>query len=176
MNDDAGEVSYVRINANILHDFSSLEEEENIILFTPAVPTLEHTREDEDPFEPLGLSLSRYHKRVKHVPYKPSQGLIEYHEAFLPYAGAVIIVIAEPAGKAKSSKSRSESFKTQTKTLASFSPKIMARELPAVLVVISDSLPKQKVAGGDFGVVIKTPDYGAHCLQNLAAAIFEFRG
>lgn len=49
-----------------------------------------------DPFEMLGIALSKQHRRVRHVPYVPSVGFTETHEVFLAKADAVIVVSCEP--------------------------------------------------------------------------------
>ncbi|KAF2097446.1 hypothetical protein NA57DRAFT_58032 [Rhizodiscina lignyota] len=172
MRDDT-KVSYIRIDQNTLHDFTSLGEGENIMLFTPAIPTLQGSPEDVDPFESFGIALSQYHKGVKHIPYLPSQGFTDYHDAFLPHASAVILVLAEPDPRTSSSK---ESLKTQAKYLKNFTPKIIAKDVPAILIIISESTSKTKIKGGGFGVVISATDYGKEQLQRLAAAIFEHEG
>ena len=51
-----------------------------------------------DPFEPLGRAIAEKHdKPVFHVPYVPAVGLTSKHEVFLREAGAVIVVVCEPA-------------------------------------------------------------------------------
>lgn len=51
---------------------------------------------DTDPFELLGKALSEHHRRIRHVPYVPSVGFTETHDAFLSQADGVIIVTCEP--------------------------------------------------------------------------------
>ena len=51
-----------------------------------------------DPFEPLGRAIAEKHdKPVFHVPYVPAVGLTSKHEVFLREAGAVIVIVCEPA-------------------------------------------------------------------------------
>ncbi|TKA83058.1 hypothetical protein B0A55_00948 [Friedmanniomyces simplex] len=49
-----------------------------------------------DPFEMLGIALSKQHRRVRHVPYVPSVGFTETHDHFLEKAHAVLVVSCEP--------------------------------------------------------------------------------
>ncbi|GAB1725840.1 hypothetical protein NU195Hw_g2565t1 [Hortaea werneckii] len=49
-----------------------------------------------DPFEVLGKALSKHHRRIRHVPYVPTVGFTETHEAFLAQADAVILVSCGP--------------------------------------------------------------------------------
>ncbi|KAK4550482.1 hypothetical protein LTR36_000061 [Oleoguttula mirabilis] len=55
---------------------------------------------DTDPFEHLGRALGKHHQRIRHVPYVPSVGFTETHEAFLAKADGIIIVTCEPEPKA----------------------------------------------------------------------------
>ena len=51
-----------------------------------------------DPFEPLGRAIADKHdKPVFHVPYVPAVGLTSKHEVFLREAGAIVVVVCEPA-------------------------------------------------------------------------------
>lgn len=81
-----------------------------IVLFTPVIaikPCSSSTSSSSsssknsassntDPFELLGRALSRYHKRIRHVPFHPNVGFTDTHDAFLSQADAVIVVICEP--------------------------------------------------------------------------------
>ena len=49
-----------------------------------------------DPFEMLGIALSKQHSRVRHVPYVPSVGFTDTHDHFLENAHAVLVVSCEP--------------------------------------------------------------------------------
>ncbi|KXT18537.1 hypothetical protein AC579_2258 [Pseudocercospora musae] len=83
---------------------SNLASSGTVLLFTPVVhpagalkatsKTAAHV--NIDPFESLGRALSRYHKRIRHVPYVPRVGFTETHDAFLSHADAVIVVMCEP--------------------------------------------------------------------------------
>ncbi|KAK4505423.1 hypothetical protein PRZ48_003386 [Zasmidium cellare] len=80
---------------------ASLASSSTLLLFTPAITpagkaTNKSAEKNIDPFETLGRALSRYHKRIRHVPYVPKIGFTETHDAFLSQADAVIVVICEP--------------------------------------------------------------------------------
>ncbi|KAF2722098.1 hypothetical protein K431DRAFT_196747, partial [Polychaeton citri CBS 116435] len=68
-----------------------------IVLFTPiTVPTGfmkadKHT-DQIDPFQHLGILLSREHRRIRHVPYINTIGLTEAHVAWMQQAAAVVTV------------------------------------------------------------------------------------
>ncbi|KAK5109251.1 hypothetical protein LTR62_007233 [Meristemomyces frigidus] len=55
-----------------------------------------HAHHRTDPFEALGLALSKQHPRIRHVPYLPTVGFTPTHAAFLRDADAVIVVSCEP--------------------------------------------------------------------------------
>jgi len=51
---------------------------------------------ETDPFELLGKALSKHHRRIRHVPYVPSVGFTETHDAFTMQADGIIVVTCEP--------------------------------------------------------------------------------
>jgi len=51
---------------------------------------------ETDPFELLGKALSKHHRRIRHVPYVPSVGFTETHDAFTTQADGIIVVTCEP--------------------------------------------------------------------------------
>lgn len=67
-----------------------------ILLLTPVLPG-EHSNcpATSDAFEPLGRRLSSYHTSIRHVPYRPDNGIESYHIPYLHVAAAVIFVINE---------------------------------------------------------------------------------
>ncbi|KAH6611113.1 hypothetical protein Trco_001133 [Trichoderma cornu-damae] len=70
-----------------------------IILLTPVVmpPVGNDPRDDRDPFEILGQTISSRDIAVRHVPYTKNQGITGVHVAFIRRAGAVIFVITHLA-------------------------------------------------------------------------------
>lgn len=90
--------------------FSTMHPEAHILLFTPVLvpsgmgksntqPGRHHNdmQYQNDPFEVFGRELNKHHRGVRHVPYVPTVGFTEVHEAFLMQADAVITVVCEPA-------------------------------------------------------------------------------
>lgn len=73
----------------------SLEDEDLILLLTPAIVPLNITSCTSDPFEPLGQALARVHPWVRHVPYTKDRGLTGVHVAFIKRARIVIFVLSE---------------------------------------------------------------------------------
>lgn len=75
-----------------------------IVLFTPVITPAgsgkaanKPSSSGIDPFETLGRALSRHHRRIRHVPYVPSVGFTETHDAFLTQTDIVIVLICEPS-------------------------------------------------------------------------------
>lgn len=79
---------------------ATLSSSGTIVLFTPVIAAKatnkNSTSNNTDPFEILGRALSRYHKRIRHVPFHPKIGFTDTHDAFLSQADAVVVVICEP--------------------------------------------------------------------------------
>lgn len=173
-----------RKNLNDLDAIKKLGEDQNIILFTPAVPN--PTGEDMDPFEPLGRAMTRYHQRVKHVPFT-KHGFTDVHRAFLEYGGAVVIVLAEPARSSGSDHPRSTGRKDAepgVRSQSQFGKDVMKalRELgvcmPLVLVVCAEcgksSGPIKLASEPDtFGTVLHVGAYDATCLEQIAWKMFD---
>lgn len=65
-----------------------------IMLLTPSVAAPDPLFPQFDPFEPLGVALSRTQPRIRHVPYTLSAGLTQTHVTFLRRAQAAILVLA----------------------------------------------------------------------------------
>ncbi|EON61684.1 hypothetical protein W97_00900 [Coniosporium apollinis CBS 100218] len=85
-----------------------------LVLFTPVIPpppggssqsSARDSGQDQamDPFEPLGRALSKYHRRIRHVPYVPAVGMTQTHMAFLQHAKAVVVVFCRGAMQAEDS-------------------------------------------------------------------------
>ncbi|KAH7303594.1 hypothetical protein B0I35DRAFT_364657 [Stachybotrys elegans] len=67
-----------------------------LLLLTPAVVPLDHSSsEPSDPFEPLGVAISRRYPLVRHVPYTKRHGITGAHVAFIKRAKVVIFVITD---------------------------------------------------------------------------------
>lgn len=90
-----------RSSAANLAALRNLQPAANILLFTPVIRpagrVLDTAETDTiDPFEEVGRALSKYHRRIRHVPYVAKVGFTETHDAFISQADAVITVVCEP--------------------------------------------------------------------------------
>ncbi|KAF2146034.1 uncharacterized protein K452DRAFT_294643 [Aplosporella prunicola CBS 121167] len=142
----AREPSFLRRSAPALAALRALHPQGILLLLTPAVPPLssssssssssttssgstskQQQNEPMDPFEPLGRALSRYHRRIRHVPYVPTVGLTETHLAFLAHAAAVVLVVSA----ARSGPRFAEAVLDVAR---------LEKDVPAALVVVRDDL------------------------------------
>ncbi|KAK5118642.1 hypothetical protein LTR85_008107 [Meristemomyces frigidus] len=103
---------------------------------------------DTDPFEHLGRALSKHYQRIRHVPYVPSVGFTETHEAFLMKADGIIIVTSEPEQKLGASGAPS--------TEAVLSKQADFAE--SVLTALDDEDRRVPVANFHFGDELSKPD------------------
>lgn len=115
----AAELDIVRSSARSLAKLRDLPAASMLLLYTPVmVPPgfstydmHDETKSSEvasarvptDPFETLGLALSKHHRRVRHVPYVPSVGFTETHKVFALQADGIIVVTCEPEERLGSS-------------------------------------------------------------------------
>lgn len=74
---------------------NSLQRGDVIVLLTPIVAPV-GADHGQDPFEPLGRSLAKYHPWVRHVPYTVQGGITDTHVAFIRRAKIVVFVISGP--------------------------------------------------------------------------------
>lgn len=86
-------VRFMQSSSSSLQTLNTLPTDQFIVLFTPAIPS---TDGQEDPFECLGRSLSKWHSRVRHVPFVAKVGLTDLHVAWIRKAGAVVVVNCDP--------------------------------------------------------------------------------
>lgn len=96
---DSGVLRFINRSDTIVHAFQTLAEEKVVVLLTPIVSHPPDSGDQDyqaDPFEVLGRALSRYHSRIRHVPYAPEEPLHESIVTFLRKADAVICVCCEP--------------------------------------------------------------------------------
>ncbi|KAK6004055.1 hypothetical protein QM012_008905 [Aureobasidium pullulans] len=86
-------VRFMQSSSSSLQTLSTLPTDQFIVLFTPAIPS---TDGQEDPFECLGRSLSKWHSRIRHVPFVAKVGLTDLHVAWIRRAGAIVVVNCDP--------------------------------------------------------------------------------
>lgn len=175
---------FFRLTLSDLAAFRSLSEDENIMLFTPAVPNLDG--ENMDPFEPLGRALTAYHERIKHVPFT-RDGFTAMHSSFLAYADAVIVVFAEPMrghDLGLSSHANNREVQQSLQSQIRFGRDVLqnlkrGKEVKALILVActgttgvsEDGSPRSGPAA--FGTVVCAKDYQADTLEDVAWTIFE---
>jgi hypothetical protein len=90
----SSDIRFIQSSSSSLQTLSSLPTDQLIILFTPAIPS---TDGHEDPFETLGRSFSKWHARVRHVPFVAKVGLTDLHVAWIRKSGAIVVVNCDPA-------------------------------------------------------------------------------
>lgn len=86
-------VRFMQSSSSSLHTLNTLPTDRFIVLFTPAIPS---TDSQEDPFECFGRSLSKWHSRIRHVPFVAKVGLTDLHVAWIRKAGAIVVVNCDP--------------------------------------------------------------------------------
>lgn len=175
--------SFFRRNSFDIAAFDSLTEDDNLMLFTPAVPNL--TGEDMDPFEPFGRALAAYHKRVKHVPYT-KDGFTGLHQAFLAYAGAVIIAIVEPMNYGDLSGQEKQEAQLSLRLQGRFGKTVLksladsgtAKPVILVICTAANSITEGGIRPDPdaFGTVLCMKGYDAATLVQAAHTIFEGEG
>lgn len=182
------------LSEDTLSALHSLSPEDSIVLFTPVVPhppDSDLQGQNVDPFEPLGRALSRYHARIRHVPYIPEIGLTKTLLLFFKNASAVIVVWCEPTSALRShaqlympgsQNGTTKSFMGQMQFLkdtrkALYPTRAQANDRARVpLIVIttgpSGSLLDQNVGMHDYDTVLYCP-YSAQALADLADTLYD---
>ncbi|KAF2463627.1 uncharacterized protein BDR25DRAFT_107321 [Lindgomyces ingoldianus] len=172
-----GNASLVRCPAGTLERFRSLNQAEYIILFTPVVPHPPSTelQRDMDPFEPLGRSLSKRHRRIRHVPYVPSRGITPTHIDFLSSAGSVVVVVCTTENVTVQS---TLGYDDQTKFARDITRKVQEDKtltsVSLLLLLITNGAGSQVHEDGvrEFPALITCSSYTPAALEDAARVIF----
>lgn len=174
INSGSEDCQMVRSSAQSLANLASSS---TLLLFTPAVTpagkATNKTGENIDPFEPLGRALSRYHRRIRHVPYVPKIGFTETHDAFLSQADAVIVVICEPEQAKHECVGNQGDFADATHEAldnASF-----GGQFPLVLIRCGDSNGTFWPDLMQFDNVMKCSTYDPEMAKQIARKLFDGR-
>jgi len=164
LHDMAVELPVIRSSDSALSAFHVLDDDQDVVLFTPAIRS--SSNQAMDPFEPLGRGLSQHHVRVRHVPYIPKHGMTETHTDFLEHAGAAIVVLCDLP---PSSKVATELYKQQH----DFARLVvqMSDEIPTLVVLISPSSHTSSTSG--FGTVLHIASCSPPALRGIAQSIFH---
>ncbi|KAK3062640.1 hypothetical protein LTS18_003646 [Coniosporium uncinatum] len=158
------ELPAVRSSDSALSAFHVLDDDEDVVLFTPAIRS--SSSQIMDPFEPLGRALSKHHVRVRHVPYVPKHGMTETHAAFLEHAGAAVVVLCDVP---PSSKVAAELYKQQHAFARAVGQ--MSDEIPMLVVLVSESSHSSSTL--EFGTVLHVASFSPSALRGIAQSIFH---
>ncbi|KJX96373.1 hypothetical protein TI39_contig640g00009 [Zymoseptoria brevis] len=150
-----------------------------VVLFTPVITPASAGKSSNntttvDPFEILGRALSTHHTRIRHVPYVPTIGFTETHDAFLSQADAVIVVICEPLhSKEKGLQDQVNFAEAAREAMGYFEG---ADNDPMAVVQCGDSDGKwwpESIA--EFEVLLKCGSLDATMAQHIARKIFGLK-
>jgi hypothetical protein len=162
ISDKALEPSFQKLDDDDISTLRGVPPSATLVLFTPAIPS----RFDIDPFEPLGKALCRYHRTVKHIPYRPDVGMTVTHSAFCVDAGSVIIIVCqvtENHGPVSSG-----SLKGQQNFARDVGDLAKSYDAPVLLVEIGEG-----DCSKEFDLVVKCNDYSSQTLRRVADLIFQ---
>lgn len=141
---------------------STLSSSDILLLLSPAIPGPDPAL---DPFEPFGRALSRFHPKVRHVPYVPAHGMRDIHREFLAEAGAVVVVVAigmVPAAVAE-----------RQKRFAAMVTAELGSEVPSLLVVVrAPQCADEPVPGKGYDAMICGSSCRPEHLRDLAFQAF----
>lgn len=150
-----------------------------IVLFTPVIipagaGKANNTTQSIDPFETLGRALSRYHKRIRHVPYVPSVGFTETHDAFLSQADCVIAVACEPTTQKHQSLGSQIDFAENANEALKESLAAVGRQMkyPLALIQCGDQEGNWWPDTSGFETVLKCRTYDTDMAQTIARKLF----
>ncbi|ESZ92292.1 hypothetical protein SBOR_7332 [Sclerotinia borealis F-4128] len=158
-----GDVSatILRDSADSLTRFRSLRESDVLVLLTPVVtPVSQEVTDTSDPFECLGRSLAKRHKKVRHIPYTQRNGITSTHLGFIKRSHVIILCFVDRPGHQ------------------------LQLEFAEILFAVSDHKPCLIMICGDqtimqdsipFPTVILTSGYTAEEMEAAAAVIFGER-
>ncbi|POS76249.1 hypothetical protein DHEL01_v205355 [Diaporthe helianthi] len=137
-----------------------LEHGDIVLLLTPVVRPVDQGS-TEDPFEPLGRGLARYHPWIRHVPYTAAAGITSTHVAFIKRAKIVVFVITGPPIPGQPSQV----------TLSSIAQAAGDRR-PHVVVACCD-IQELESATSIFPTIVQLPGYSRHDLDTGADILYH---
>ncbi|ROV87503.1 hypothetical protein VMCG_10500 [Cytospora schulzeri] len=130
-----------------------------ILLLTPVVVPIEQ-ESGQDPFEPLGRGLARYHPWVRHVPYTSRGGITTTHAGFIKRAKAVVFVISGPHIPGQPSQVDLSSI---AQAIGEYRPHI---------VVACCNVQELEPTAASFPTILQLPGYHTHELEAAAGLLF----
>ncbi|KAG8163769.1 hypothetical protein KVR01_007066 [Diaporthe batatas] len=137
-----------------------LEHGDIVLLLTPVVRPVDQGS-TEDPFEPLGRGLARYHPWIRHVPYTAAAGITSTHVAFIKRAKIVVFVITGPPVPGQPSQV----------ALSSIAQAAGDRR-PHVVVACCD-VQQLESATTIFPTIVQLPGYSRHDLDTGADILYH---
>lgn len=144
---------------------SMLTDDDLVVLLTPVVAPLGSKAVDtqitSDPFEPLGRALSRYHSRVRHVPYTAKMGITSTHVGFIKRATVVVFVISGPPSRGQISQAE----------LADIAW-IVGEQRPHIVIACCD-VEELEPGLSDFPTVFQLPGYAPKELEVAVELLFK---
>ncbi len=160
-------VDMVQHPNSILAEIRSLQPEDLLVLFTPAVlpavPPPPGGDAGMDPFEPFGRALSEHHKRIRHVPYVPRDGMTDIHLGFLQKARAVVIVVCNPPNV------ENIGYEDQRAFAQAVLGQISSNQnIPVVLVLITGNQSQRIEDFSKFEEVQQSDSYTSSALQKIS--------
>ncbi|KUI61080.1 hypothetical protein VP1G_08276 [Cytospora mali] len=136
-----------------------LERGDIILLLTPLVLPIEQDS-SQDPFEPLGRGLARYHPWIRHVPYTSQGGITSTHAGFIKRAKAVVFVISGPPIPGQPSQVDLSSI---AQAIGEHRPHI---------VVTCCNIQELESTAASFPTIVQLPGYRASELETAADLLF----
>lgn len=150
----------------LIHDHPShiplskiLERGDLILLLTPVVLPIEQDS-NQDPFEPLGRGLAKYHPWIRHVPYTPRGGITNTHAGFIKRAKVVVFVISGPHSPGQPSQVDLSGI-----------VQVIGDYRPHVVVACCD-IQELEPAAASFPTIVQLPGYHTHELEAAAGLLF----
>ncbi|ROV87983.1 hypothetical protein VPNG_10337 [Cytospora leucostoma] len=153
-----------------------LERGDLILLLTPIVPPAPSPAGaggaggggsgTQDPFEPLGRALARYHPWVRHVPYTPRGGITSTHAGFIRRARAVVFVISGPRAAAAAAAGQPSQVE-----LFGVARAIGGEGRPHAVVACCD-VAELGPAAAELPAVVQVLGYGPRDLEAAAGLLF----
>lgn len=137
-----------------------LEHGDIVLLLTPVVRPVEQGS-TQDPFEPLGRGLARYHPWIRHVPYTATAGITSTHVAFIKRAKIVVFVITGPPSPGQPSQVALSSL-----------AQAAGDHRPHVVVACYD-VQELESATSIFPTIVQLPGYSRHDLDIGADILYH---
>jgi hypothetical protein len=181
---------FIKQSRGVLAAIHDLSLDQNIVLFTPVIPLpLPNATADgasshrsagrlADPFEPLGLALSRHHNKIRHVPYVPNIGPTDMHFKFLQFAGSIIVVTCDIIDLASTKRAKFTdqiAFAKAINRTGQGLSQTRQRSLTILLLLVTDkdSVAFKRDDVEQFDVVMQCDRRQGDAFQHVADAMFS---